>query len=133
MLASATMRCRLSSFLRLPGLLLAVLALAGQLAVGSLAPADAGVDAQLSALAAAMGQCRTPAPGDDTRHRRPPECATAVAAAGLVLPGFVVAPSPVLPGPVASGVVRRVSAVSARGPPSHGSRVGFPRGPPVLA
>ena len=136
MLASAAMRSRVAPF-RLPGglagLLLVVLALVGQLAAGAMAPAEPGVDAQLSELAAAMGQCRTPQPGEDTRHHRAPECAPAVASAELAVPGFVVAPSPVLPAPVASGVVRRVAAVSARGPPSRRVRAGYPRGPPVVA
>ncbi len=132
------MRSTPATFLRLPGglmgLLLVMLALAGQVAFGSLAPVDAVTDAQRSELAAAMGQCRTPdgEPGHDTRHRRLPDCAPAVSAE-LALPGFVAAPEPVLPVPVAAVAVRIASPVSARAPPSHLSHAGFPRGPPVLA
>lgn len=119
-----------ATFFRLPGLLLAMLALACQLAAGALAPVDAAAERQVSELAAAMGQCRGAAPGDHGRHRRAPECAPAVAE--VALPAFVAAVSPVVPGPAGSVAVRRVSVVSARAPPSHGSHAGFPRGPPAL-
>ena len=118
------------------GLLLAVLALAGQLAVGALAPADAAVDRQLSELAALTSQCKgTPPadPGRDSRHRRLPDCAPAASSVELVLPGFLPSPGPALPPPLAQGAAPLASLVSARGPPSRRVGVGFPRGPPVLA
>ncbi|MGI3778870.1 MAG: hypothetical protein ACRYGC_16390 [Janthinobacterium lividum] len=124
------MRSRAAVF-RLPGLLLAVLALACQLAAGALAPVDAAAERQVSELAAAMGQCRGAAPGEHGRQRRAPDCALAVAE--VALPAFVAPVSPVVPEPAGAVAVRRASVVSARAPPSHGSHAGLPRGPPALA
>ena len=118
------------------GLLLAVLALAGQLAVGGLAPAGGVADQELSELAALTSQCRGMPPagtGHESRRHRLPDCTPAASTAGLVLPGFLASPGPALPPPSAQRAPRLASAVSARGPPSHRVRVGFPRGPPVLA
>jgi len=117
-------------------LLLAVLALVSQLALGSLAPVDAEADRQQAGLAALTVLCQTgPADRDHGPahcHRLPDQPLPSLAAA-LDLPGFVVAPAPVLPAPAAGVGLRLVSSLSARGPPSRESRVGFPRGPPVPA
>lgn len=108
-----------------------VLALACQLAAGALGLADTVAERQIAELAAAMGQCRGDAPGDHGRHRRAPDCTPAVAE--VALPAFVAAVSPAVPEPAGLVVVRRVSVVSARAPPSHDSHAGFPRGPPATA
>lgn len=134
------MRTTLSvrSLSSVPGLLLAMLALVSQLALGSLAPVDADADGQRAELAALTMLCRTtlvigshdPAA---PHHHRLPDYAPASLAAALDLPCLVAAPAPVLPAPSSGARLRLVSLLSARGPPSHQSHLGFPRGPPVLA
>ncbi len=141
MLASAAMLMRATLSVRplsrIPGLLLAVLALVSQLALGSLAPLDAEVDVQRTELAALTVLCQTAlvdgshAPAAPHHHRLP-DYAPSPLAAALDLPCFVVVPTPVLPAPSAGVKLRLVSLLSARGPPSHKSHLGFPRGPPVL-
>lgn len=140
MLASGAMHAKAARFPRLPaglaGLFLAVLALVSQLAVGSLAPVDALASSQQAELDALTALCRTAPPADgrhDPAHRHLPDCAPGVSRAALVLPGFVLAPMPVPPAPSVHKAARLVSLLSARGPPSHASHLGFPRGPPVLA
>ncbi len=140
MLAFVAMPLHAASFVR-PwsriSWLLAVLALVSQLALGSLAPVDAEADQQQAQLAALTVLCQT-APADQghvpAHHRQlPPDCALSPLAAALDLPGFVVAPAPILPAPTAGAGLHLVSLPPARGPPSHESHVGFPRGPPVPA
>ena len=121
----------------IPGLLLTVLALVSQLALGSLAPVDAEADGQRSELAALTMLCQTTlADGSHApaapHHHRLPDYAPASPAAALDLPCLVAAPAPTLPAPSSGVKLRLVSLLSARGPPSHDSHLGFPRGPPVL-
>jgi len=132
---AAPTRVRLPA--RLAGLVLAVLALVSQLAVGSLAPVDAWADGQVSELTALTVLCQGTPPLDaghgSQRRRHLPDCAPAASSAELALPGFVLAPSTTLPAPVPGGRAPRPSLLSAHAPPSHRSRVGFPRGPPAFA
>ncbi len=122
---------------RAHGLLLAMLALVSQLALGLLAPVDADADGQRSELAAFTVLCQTPLEDRGSvpasHHHRAPDYAPSTAAAALDLPCFVAVPAPVLPAPSSGTTLRLVSLLSARGPPSHTSHLGFPRGPPVLA
>ena len=135
MLTHAASSVRLLS--RAHGMLLAMLALVSQLALGSLAPVDADADGQRSELAAFTVLCQTPLEDRSSvpasHHHRAPDYAPSPAAAALDLPCLVSVPAPVLPAPSAGTPLRLVSLLSARGPPSHTSHLGFPRGPPVLA
>ncbi len=120
----------------MPGLLLAVLALAGQLALGAVVLPDAPARSQAEALDALSVICVAEAPVQpqpERRHPHRPECALVALSAALALPAAMLLPAAPLPVPTVGVLLRQAVAVSARGPPSHASYLGFPRGPPVLA
>jgi hypothetical protein len=116
---------------------MAVLALVSQLALGAMLLPDDPPQRQQSALDAISVMCSSTAPMlPDHRvphHRHVPDCAPLPLGVALALPAFMPMSPPALPGPLAARMQRRVSAASARGPPSHYSHIGFPRGPPTLA
>ena len=119
----------------LPGLLLAVLSLVSQLALGAMVLPDAGVPGQPAGLDAVAVLCLAGAPqhpGRDRPHQRRPDIAPPSLAAALALPAILpIATSP-LPQPRTGQRLRLMQAsVSACAPPSHASFVGLPRGPPV--
>ncbi len=120
------------------GLLLAILALVSQLALGAMVlPDDDLPQRQQSSLDAIGVMCSSAVPvlpgHRAPHHRHVPDCAPLPLGVALALPAFMPMSPPTLPRPLAARMQRRASAASARGPPSHYSHIGFPRGPPVLA
>ncbi len=112
-------------FLRLPGLITAVLALVSQLALGAaVLPAQAAQDV----LAATFLDCSShPAPG---HHHDGVSCPLCVAAE---LPGALLVPPPVLPAPTPLHAIRTATRPEAYGPPGRVTEAAFPRGPPATA
>jgi len=119
------------------GLVLAVVALIGQLALGAMVLPDAAQARQVSALDALSVMCGGVAPA---AHRGPAaprrhhaaEVALCPLSGALAGQAFVVAPEPVVPPPGhGAGPAWRV-AHSPRGPPMRAARAGFARGPPIL-
>jgi hypothetical protein len=134
----------LRSPLRSPlGLVLAVVALIGQLALGAMVLPDAAQARQVSALDALSVMCGGVAPAahqGPAAHRGPAaprrhhaaEVALCPLSGALAGQAFVVAPEPVVPPPGhGAGSAWRV-AHSPRGPPMRAARAGFARGPPIL-
>ena len=126
---------------RLPGLLLAVWALASQLAAGSVVlPGDiAAGQRALARLDALSVLCSPPAPGQQHApgqpHRPAPHhhdlalCPVqAVAASGLILTNAPALPLPSFQGPSFAAALPR-----ARAPPAPPHTTALPRGPPAFA
>ncbi len=120
------------------GLVLAVLALVSQMALGAMVLPDAAQARQASALDALSVMCGGApqghvdhAPGAPRRHHAA-EVALCPLSGALAGQAVVMAPAPVLPalGLVARPVWRMVDG--ARGPPLRVARPGFARGPPIL-
>jgi hypothetical protein len=115
------------------GLLLAMLALVSQLALGSVVlPQDAGA-AELDAVAIF---CQTAAPGTPQpvtpHHQHAPDCAICPLCAALAAPGAILTPAPLLPTPSVHQVAQIGLPPAARGPPSRPLRISLARGPPIL-
>ena len=113
------------------GLLLAVLALAGQLALGTVVLPE---DTEAAALGAANILCQTGAPEQPPaapQHRRAPDGALCPLAAALAMPGAILTPAPLLPLPLTAGV--RMAAVTPRprAPPARPLRISLARAPPT--
>ena len=132
---------RLSLPTSVAGLLLAVLALVSQLALGSMVLPDAPARTQQSALDALSVMCGSGVPASSGQgapqgaphHRNHADGALCPLSVALALPAIVLTPAPLPPLPAAVPVRRLPTPESARGPPSHDSHLGFPRGPPILA
>lgn len=119
------------------GLLIAGIALASQLVLGAILPADDAVAGQAAAAfnAAAIfcAAPQSPDHGKTSRHRpaAPMLCPANVA---LTLPVAVLTSSPVLPPPPASVLSSGArERPPGRGPPPAGTRVNPPRAPPFPA
>lgn len=123
----------------LPGLLLAVLALVSQLALGAVVlpdPASAQEQsvAALDALSILCNSASPTAPGEGPRHHRQDrDCVPCPLAVSLALPAAVLASGPELP-PPSSQLADSVSLPPpARGPPAQPRQTPPSRGPPVLS
>lgn len=117
---------------RWPGLFLAMLALAGQVALGTVSPVPQATQDGLAALAAVSVLCGPGQPPAGKAHHRVPAKTTcplnqAIAQAGTLLdpPAFVLV-VPLLP------VLRATFPPPARAPPAIRIAAAFPRGPPSL-
>jgi len=115
------------------GLLLAVVALVSQLALGAVVAEDVS-PAALLALDDVSLLCSGAAPDQAPAHRHQSAdfslCPLSVA---LALPAVVPVPAPVFPAPRAVLVVRQDERPPGRGPPPRTARVGAPRAPPFIA
>jgi len=116
------------------GLLLALLALASQIAVGSLVLPEDSAAAELDAVAIL---CQVTAPGAPQQpgaphHHHAPDCAICPFCAALALPGAILTPAPLLPAPSLHRVAQIALPPPSRGPPSRPLRIALPRGPPLL-
>ena len=109
------------------GLLLAVLALVSQLALGSVVLSD---DAQAAEFDAIAVLCQTGAPAP-VHHQHAPDCAICPLCVALALPGVILTPGPVLPAPSVRGVAVVALPPPARAPPARTLRLAQPRGPPI--
>ncbi len=116
------------------GLLLAILALVSQLALGSLAfPTDSAA-AELDAVAIFCQTAAPDAPPPSTphHHQHAPDCAICPLCAALALPGAILTPAPLLPTPSSRRVAQAALPPPARGPPARPLRISLARGPPTL-
>jgi hypothetical protein len=115
------------------GLLLAMLALVSQLALGSVVVPD---DAGAAELAAVAIFCQTAAPGTPQpatpHHQHAPGCAICPLCVALAAPGAILTPAPLLPVPSVRQVAQIALPPPARGPPARPLRTALPRGPPSL-
>lgn len=115
--------------------LIGVLALVGQLAMGSMPPPDEAARSQLQALNAVGVLCQGSRHASDDSHNRPhrhgsPALCLLADAAGL--PAALPVPGPMLPAPQRHLAGRRLLPLGARAPPSRGVQSGYPRGPPPI-
>jgi hypothetical protein len=119
------------------GLLLAILALVGQLALGAMVmPADAAAVAQsVAELDAASILCvGTPPPVHAPPHRHHAiDCALCPLCAAMATHGVILSAAPSLPAPPAAIAARAALPPPARAPPAQPRRAALPRGPPILA
>ncbi len=122
----------------IPGLLLAVLALVSQIALGSLVLPDAASaqEQSIAALDALSIICSTgtPAtPGDHPAHHHAPDCTLCPLCVTLALPGVILSTAVELPAPSSQSAGRASLPPPARGPPSQARTTPPARGPPALA
>ena len=117
----------------LPGLLLAMLALVSQLALGSLLlPDHASAQEQIAALDALSLLCDASAPVPPVHHPHGPDCALCPLSLTLAVPAMVLAAGPDVPLPRSQLTRRTYLPPPARGPPAQRRFTALPRGPPVL-
>lgn len=119
------------------GLFLAMLALAGQMALGATVAPGEPSDAGLLELGALGVICHADAPADTDHapspHRHSPDCAICPLCVAMAMPATaVVASGPMLPAPTIALVGRASVPAPVRGPPSRPLLIARPRGPPVL-
>jgi hypothetical protein len=115
------------------GLLLAVLALISQLALGSLVLPAESAAAELDAIAifCQTAPSGTPQPSAP-HHQHAPDCAICPLCVALAMPGAILTPAPLLPTPSVHQVAQITLPPPARGPPSRPLRISLARGPPAL-
>ena len=113
-------------------MLAALVALAGQLALGAVAVPDQSPRTRLAALDAASILCRSGnTPGD--RERPPAHHEQDRASFPLSVAVALPAPSgPLLPAAGGILALRPVGLPQARAPPARASPAAYPRGPPIL-
>jgi hypothetical protein len=124
----------MSSRLHPFALLVAMLALVSQLALGAtVLPDDAPHDAP-DDLAAIAILCGTPAPDHHAPpHPAAPDWALLPLSVALALPAVILTPTPLLPRAPAALVFRAGTRPRARAPPPVAVAAAYPRGPPILA
>jgi hypothetical protein len=132
---SAPRRFRLCT--RLPGLLLAMLALAGQIAFGGLVPPVDAAESPLAGLDSLGVICHAASEGNPGEspapHRHSPDCAICPLCVAMTAPAAaLLSPGPMLPAPPTDTVTAESPRPPARAPPSAPPRAAQPRGPPVL-
>ncbi len=122
--------------LRLPGFIVAVLALISQLALGAIVLPDHTPTDGAAALAAAMVDCApgtTPPARPDTPGHHNDGAALCPLSVALALPSVILSPAPALPTPPLVLAVRTDRLPPARAPPSRVPDAAYPRGPPALS
>ncbi len=121
----------------LPGLLVAVVALASQLALGSVVLPDEAAArdqsvATLDALTILCDAAGPASPGQPPRHQHHPDCALCPLSVALALPAVVLTSEPALPPPSSRLADGAALPPPARGPPAQPRHTPPSRGPPVL-
>jgi hypothetical protein len=114
------------------GLILALLALASQLAAGATVP-DA--IAQIAAPLSGFGTiCHTGAPADTppAHHHTAPDCQACLLCAALATPAPVLSSGPALPAPGTVQTTLAAPPPPSRAPPAVDFLAARPRGPPIL-
>ena len=119
----------------LPALLLAVLALVSQVALGAtvLSDAAAAPDQSISALTALTVLCDSHAPAEPAHHHRAPDAAMCPLSVALALPAVLPASGPDLPVPQSRVAGFADMPGEARAPPGQTRVAPPPRGPPALS
>ena len=119
------------------GLMVALLALVGQLAIGAVVLPDSDTADALNRLDAVSILCSGLPASDDggaaPHHHHACDLALCPMTLALAAPSVVLTPAPVLPAPKPVSVFPSRERPPGRGPPAASARVGEPRGPPVLA
>ncbi len=121
---------------RLPGFIVAVLALISQLALGAVVLPDHTPADGIAALTAAMVDCAPTTPGgqpDRTPGHHDDSGALCPLSVALALPSVILTPTPFLPPPPLVLAVRMAHLPPARAPPNRVPDAAYPRGPPALA
>ena len=121
-----------------PGLLLAVLALVSQIALGMIVLSDKALarEQSVAALDALSVVCDSSAPAPaqaPRRHQHAPDCALCPLTMALALPAAVLTSAPEVPAPSSQAVARAFLPPPARGPPAQPRPTPPSRGPPVLS
>jgi hypothetical protein len=122
----------------MPALLLAILALISQLALGSLVLPDSvsAREQSVAALDALSILCSTgtpAAPGNTpAHHHHAPDCTLCPLCVTLAAPSAILTTVAALPAPSSQAVARAALPPPARGPPSQARPVPPARGPPIL-
>ena len=132
------MLCRTQRLTSLPGLILAVWALASQVAAGSVVlPGDLAARqraiAKIDALSVLCSPSQLPGGHQAPVPHRAPDCALYPLQAALAAGSLILAQAPALPLPVNERLGRPLSPTTARGPPAPPHATALPRGPPVSA
>jgi hypothetical protein len=122
--------------MRLFGLLAAIVALAGQVALGGVVPPVSAQQAQLAALSAASIICHASNnSGNDNGKTLPQPVSDWVLCPldhALAQVGMLLSPSPVILATPVMPALRIALMPPARAPPSHIFSTVYPRGPPTL-
>ncbi len=114
------------------GLLLAALALAGQVLLGCLVMPEAAAQG-IGAICHADGAApEGPAPGPAPHHRHGSGCILCPLCAAAAMPGLIPAGPPPVTAPALQPAARAAVPPPARAPPSRPRLAALPRGPPVL-
>jgi hypothetical protein len=134
MLHSLTRRFKQSE--KFLGLLLAVMALMGQLAVGAAVPLQDEAAERLNTFEAALILCHsgtgsTPSQQAPLHHHF--DCALCPLCQVLAHYSVVLTSAPFLPEPPAGMTLRTRGVAAARAPPAPAVASAYPRGPPSLA
>jgi hypothetical protein len=120
-----------------PGVLLALLALAAQLLLAGVAMPEPAQAAPLAALDAFGVICHAAAPGDPqappARPHHGSDCALCPFCAAMAVHGAILVPAPVLPAPAMRVLAQAAPPPPARAPPARRVRAALARAPPVLA
>jgi hypothetical protein len=114
------------------GLILALLAVASQLAAGATVPEAIG---QVAAPLSGFGIiCHTGVPADrpPAHHHTPPDCQACLLCAALATPAPVVSGGPALPAPRTVPTTLAAPPPPSRAPPAINFLAARPRGPPIL-
>ena len=116
------------------GLLVAVVAMVSQLALGAMVLPDDRPADPVAALTALSVLCQAghPAGGRPAPARRAPQAAVCPLGVTLASPAVIVGPAPALPAPPAE-LALRAAPPPAGAPPALAVTAAYPRGPPVLA
>ncbi len=117
---------------RWPGLVLAVLALVSQLALGAIVVPDRAVAGPRAALNAMSVMCRGGERHQPVHHQHTTDPALCPLSVALALPSVVPLATPVVPVPLRVAVRYDWAVPAARGPPSRPVRIAYARGPPTL-
>lgn len=117
------------------GLLLAILALVSQLALGAMVLPDQATAADRTTLDAVAVLCRggTPAPHRPTAPHHTSDHALCPLSVALALPAVALTPGAPVPPPSSTRLIPAWARPAATGPPAALSSARFARGPPVLA
>ncbi len=118
------------------GLLMAILALVSQLALGTMVLPEEAPPAASTELAAISVLCQTGTPATSSpgvpQHHHMPDCPVCPLCVALATQGALLTPAVLLPMPSTRRVAQIALPPPARGPPSRPLRISLARGPPVL-
>jgi hypothetical protein len=131
---SSHVDCSRSALAKACSLLMLMLALVSQLALGAIVLPDDTQAAQRDRMDTTAVLCGGHADrGKAPAHRHHADVAVCPPSVALALPGVVLATAVVFPRPTWVALAAPADRPEIRGPPIVAPRPGLPRGPPVLA